>query len=363
VNKHQSIESLVITKNQSTIPNQTLSAQLYTDLEVTKTEIQCIFTHHWQLVGHLSQVQKSGDQLVVEVAGKPIVVVRNEKNQLKAFHNVCRHRAGPLAIENNNSPVLRCKYHGWTYDLDGQLKMAPEMDSTANFEVCKYRLPEVKIDVWQNLIFVCLGTVDYELSELIEGIEQRIHPIELKTMSFSHRDEFLIDCDWKVYMDNYLEGYHLPYVHPSLSKLLSYRDYETLLYKRHSYQFSPIKDESALYGAGEAHYYTLFPNMMLNILPGRLQTNVILAEGNQTRVIFDYYYNDLDSVATIKLIEEDKEFSDTVQLEDIEICERVQKGLNSGSYESGPLCTKRESGVEHFQNLYRDSMTEYFCND
>ena len=187
-------------------------------------------------------------------------------------------------------------------------------------------------------------------------------------MSFSHRDEYVIDCNWKVYMDNYLEGYHLPHVHPGLSKLLDYRSYDTILHEWHSYQFSPLdrngeQNPDNFYGEGEAHYYCVFPNLMLNILPGRLQTNLILPVGHdKTKIIFDYYYSDLESQQTQKLIAQDREFSDEVQDEDITICEKVQLGLNSGSYTAGRLCMKRETGVLHYQNLVRRAFKDAFSD-
>jgi len=340
----------------------TLPAALYTDEQFLEMEYQSIFENTWQLVGHKSQLNNVGDQMVCQVGRVPIVVVRNQENILKAFHNVCRHRAGPVATENANSKILRCKYHGWSYTLDGDLKTAPEMSSTPNFDVCQFHLPQASIKEWQGFIFVCVGDSPPKFEEVFAGIADTIKPIDLSKMSFSHRDEYLIDCNWKVYMDNYLEGYHLPHVHPGLSKLLDYRSYDTILHDWFSYQFSPLDgndSESNFYGEGHAHYYCIYPNLMLNILPGRLQTNVILpAEGNQTRIIFDYYYEGIGSENTEKLIQQDTDFSDEIQEEDIQICQRVQQGLNSGSYQAGRLCMKRETGVLHFQNLVRQSLRQ-----
>ena len=341
-----------------------LPAALYTDSNLLKLEYDTIFESHWQLVGHSDQVKNIGDQLVCQVGRVPVVVVRNQNNQLKAFHNVCRHRAGPVALENGNDKVLRCKYHGWTYSLDGDLRSAPEMTSTPNFDVCQFHLPEARIEQWQGFLFVSISDSPPPLAEVLSGISETIKPIDLSQMNYSHRDEYLIDCNWKVYMDNYLEGYHLPHVHPGLSKLLDYRNYDTILHQWHSYQFSPLDSASStnsdnFYGDGKAHYYCVFPNLMLNILPGRLQTNIILPEGVQkTRVIFDYYYTDIGSDKTRRLIKQDREFSDEIQDEDIEICERVQKGLASGSYQAGRLCMKRETGVLHYQDLVRQSLRQ-----
>jgi choline monooxygenase len=171
-------------------------------------------------------------------------------------------------------------------------------------------------------------------------------------MRYLRRDSYDIDCNWKVYIDNFLEGYHLPHVHPGLSKVLDYRAYDTELFPWYSLQSSPLRDGGEFYGEGEAFYYHVYPNVMLNIMPGRLQTNRILPLGpGRCRVEFDYYYAQDDKA--MSRIAADQAFSDEVQIEDVTICEAVQKGLASGFYEAGRLCPKRESGVWHFQNLLR----------
>jgi choline monooxygenase len=336
-----------------------LAAEFYTNPDILTHEYENIFEKTWQLIGHKAQLQNIGDQIIAQVGRVPIVALRNNDEQLKAFHNVCRHRAGPLATENNNNRVLRCKYHGWTYSLDGELKSAPEMESTPNFDKCQYHLPEVKISLWQGFVFINLSEDALPIEEVFASIKENIKPIDLTQMAFHHSDEYIIDCNWKVYMDNYLEGYHLPHVHPGLSKILDYRNYKTILHKGFSYQHSPIMNNSNnnIYADGDAHYYCIYPNLMLNILPNRLQTNQVLPIGhNKTKVVFNYYYGDLESEKTKTLIKEDLDFSDEIQQEDVDICQRVQTGLNSGSYTSGRLCIKRESGVLHFQNLIRQSL-------
>ncbi len=339
-----------------------LPAAMYTDPEYLQSDIDKVLLKNWQLVGHVSQVAEQGDCIVETLLDKPILVIRNNQDQIKAFYNVCRHRAGPVAQQSGNYKSLRCAYHGWNYDLDGQLKSAPEMRTTENFDVCEHKLPELRVALWFGFIFVGFAQQMPELASELEGIDEIIQPIDLKPMQFSHRQEYLIDCNWKVYMDNYLEGYHLPLVHPGLSKLLDYRTYQTQLFERYSYQFSPLdkaEGDVNFYGDGQAHYFCVFPNLMLNILPNRVQTNQIIpVSHNKTRVIFDTFYSDLESEHTKKLIEQDKEFSDEIQVEDVDICEAVQRGLQSGSYQSGPLCAARESGVVHYQNLIREAYSQ-----
>jgi len=337
----------------------TLPAELYVSEQAHQLDRQAIFTRSWQCVGHVSELANNGDVITAEVANKPIVILRDHEGQLRAYYNVCKHRAGPLVLQKGNVKVLSCKYHGWTYKLDGQLRTAPEMQSTPNFELCDVHLDSVTVDTWQGYLFVNLSDSPIELAKVFENIVEKIAPINLLKMQFHHRDVYDVSCNWKVYMDNYLEGYHLPHVHPGLNKLLDYKSYTTELSPWYSYQFSPLESDDNFYGDGAAHYFCVYPNLMFNILPGRCQVNIIVpSEKNQCKVIFDYYYSDLESSSTKKMIQQDLSFSDEVQDEDIAICEHVQKGLESGSYHQGRLCVKRESGVWHFQELLRRAYRE-----
>jgi choline monooxygenase len=333
--------------------SHTLPAQCYTSSLYHEIDVDLFIKGHWQLVAHESQLLAVGDQIVESICGIPIVIVRSDETTVKAFYNVCKHRAGPVAKTNTNSKVLRCQYHGWTYDLNGQLKVAPEMKSTPSFELANYQLAPILVECWNGFIFIALNEPSHTVDNLLAGVADLIKPISFEDMQFSHRQEYIIDCNWKVYMDNYLEGYHLPVVHPELNKLLDYRLYQTELFEHYSYQSSPMSsstDSTSFYGEGKAHYFCLFPNMMLNILPNRIQTNQIYPiDRNHCRVVFDTYYSDCHKTEVKKMIEADKQFSDDVQLEDIGICQDVQKGLESGGYQRGIFCSARETGVQHYQ--------------
>lgn len=332
----------------------TLPAHWYTDPAFHRADLENVLAHSWQLVGHISALQQVGSHIVAQVADKPIIVVRGQDQQLRAFYNVCQHRAGPIARANGCSRNLVCKYHGWTYGLDGQLLRAPEMDGVEDFDVADIRLQPVQVAEWQGLVFVALHPPAISIDSLLQNVSTQIAPIDLHALHFETRVVYPVRCNWKVYVDNYLEGYHLPLVHPGLSKVLDYRNYHTELFDWYSCQRSPIDSSGGPYAAGTAHYYFVYPNMMLNILPNRLQTNIVLPTGSDScEVIFDYYYGDRDSEATQKLVEEDLHFANDVQQEDIEICERVQQGLTSGAYHAGRLSMKRESGVLHFHDLLR----------
>ena len=330
-----------------------LPARYYFGEDMLAMEQRSVFARSWQLIAHHDQLAEPGDHVVEKIGDVPVIVVRGQDGVLRAFPNVCRHRAGPLALCNGKGArALHCKYHGWTYTLEGQLRSAPEMQAAQDFTVEGIHLPALRVHEWQGLVFVTLSAETPPFEQVYSGIVERIAPIDLSAMRYLRRDSYDIDCNWKVYIDNFLEGYHLPHVHPGLSKVLDYRAYDTELFPWYSLQSSPLRDGGQFYGEGEAFYYQVYPNVMLNIMPGRLQTNRILPLGpGRCRVEFDYYYAQDDQA--MSRIAADQAFSDEVQIEDVTICEAVQKGLASGFYEAGRLCPKRESGVWHFQNLLR----------
>jgi choline monooxygenase len=330
-----------------------LHASFYNEAAWLDVEQRDVFGRSWQLASHAGELQNSGDHVVCEIAGKPILIVRQPDHTLQAFYNVCRHRAGPIARCNGKAArSLQCAYHGWNYALDGQLRSATEMQGAADFDTSAIRLSPVAVQEWQGLVFVSLSADAPAFTDVFADIAARIVPIDLGAMRFAKRDSYTIDCNWKVYVDNFLEGYHLPFVHPGLSKVLDYRIYETELFKWYSLQHSPLRNNDGIYGDGHAFYYFVYPNIMLNITPGRLQTNRIIPVGHQRCIVeFDYYYTDDPEVQA--RVASEQAFSDEIQAEDIGICEHVQKGLASGAYEAGRLNPKRESGVWHFHNLLR----------
>lgn len=322
---------------------------------MTEVERRRVFACSWQLLAHQRQLAEPGDHVVDDIAGTPVLLLRGRDGVLRAFPNVCRHRAGPLAPGSGKGmTALRCRYHGWLYGHDGRLIGAPEMQDAEDFRVEDHCLPLLPVREWQGLVFVALSEAAPDFDGVYGGIAGRIEPIDLAAMRHVRRDVFDIACNWKVYVDNYLEGYHLPMVHPGLSKVLDYRAYDTELFEWHSLQHSPLRNSEGIYGDGEAYYWFVYPNVMLNVMPGRLQTNRVLPLApDRCRVEFDYYY--AQDPATLARIERDRAFSDEVQHEDIAICEAVQKGLASGFYDAGRLSPRRESGLWHFHEKLRDA--------
>ena len=331
-----------------------LPAEFYTDPLALAFEQRAIFAKHWQMVAHVSQLSGAGDHVVFELAGVPVMIVRGADGELRGMHNVCRHRAGPLALcDGRAAKALRCRYHGWTYTLEGQLRSAPEMGDTPDFDMAAIRLQPVQVATWRGLVFAALDP-PMALADLLEGMDERLGTRDFSHYVFDRRVSYEVECNWKVYIDNYLEGYHVPHIHPTLNKLLDYRSYVTEARHWHSLQYSPMENAGNFYGEGEALYYFAWPNFMLNILPSRLQTNRVIPLGpHRCRVEFDYLYPPNEAPDEAARRAEDLRFSDEVQHEDGEICLAVQKRLASGVYEPGRLNPKRENALHHFQELIR----------
>ena len=230
------------------------------------------------------------------------------------------------------------------------------MKDVQAFDISEIHLPRLAVRVWQGLVFVAVDeALAPNFDAYVTGIDDRIGSDRgLEHYGHHHRVGYDIDCNWKVYVDNYLEGYHVPHVHPELNRLLDYRSYRTELSRWHSLQWSPLESSASLYGNGDALYYWLWPSTMLNILPGRLQVNRVLPLGpDRCRVEFDTWY--APGIDDEVRRQADIDFSDEVQHEDIGICVDVQRGLASGSYVAGRLNPLRESGVHHFHELLREA--------
>ncbi|HEY0660233.1 MAG TPA: aromatic ring-hydroxylating dioxygenase subunit alpha [Lysobacter sp.] len=339
-----------------------LPARFYTDPSMVALDRALIFDRGWQILAHVCQLQNAGDHVVADFAGLPVIAVRGADGEIRAFHNVCRHRAGPLAqCDGLAAKSLRCRYHGWTYTLEGVLRSAPEMGTAPDFNVADIKLPQLAVRVWQGMVFAAVDESHAPAFEdFVKGIDERLGSNRnLEHYGHHRRVGYDVGCNWKVYVDNYLEGYHVPHIHPGLNKLLDYRNYVTDTAEWYSFQFSPMEKGDGFYGDGEALYYWMWPNTMLNILPGRIQTNRVVPKGvDRCRVEFDFYYTLDESEEAAERRLADLSFSDEVQFEDLTICEDVQRGLSSGSYVGGRLNPLRENAVHHFQELLRRAYRE-----
>lgn len=344
---------------------ETIPSAWYVDPRFHELDREAVFAPAWHCLGAAQRVQKPGDAIRGTAAGEPILVVRDKAGELRAFYNVCRHRGGPLLMEAGcGLKALTCKYHGWTYLLDGSLRGVPKWDRVELFDRKDYGLLPLRVEVWEGLVFVHLDLDAPPVSSALAGIAERLGPGRLAGMRFERRVTYPVKANWKVYVDNYLEGYHIPYVHPELMTALDFQAYQTEVRESWSLQSSPLSTEEANpwsgTAGGEALYYHIFPNLMLNLLPGRMQVNMVepLAP-DRCQVHFDSYYEDSTTPGFPERIEDDHAYSDRVQAEDAEICERVQEGLASRAYDRGRFSVECEEAVHHFQGRLKQAYTRW----
>ncbi|HVR70658.1 MAG TPA: aromatic ring-hydroxylating dioxygenase subunit alpha [Vicinamibacteria bacterium] len=336
---------------------RTIPARWYFDPAVLDREERRVFARTWQLVGAVTQVRAAGDYFTCRVGREPLVVARDEAGTLRALSNVCRHRAGPVARGAGRARSLQCGYHGWTYALDGRLLASPEFEGVRGFDRSTIHLPEARLAEWGGFLFVNLDRDAPALGEFLGAIPHETRGLAMDHLTLRRRVDYEVECNWKVYVDNYLEGYHIPRVHPALFRELDYGAYRVETARLHSRQRAPLRREGAVFGGGagdgeEALYYWVFPNLMLNVYPGSLQTNLVVPLGpERTLTRFEWYVAEPLDPAAAEKFEQAFAFSDQVQREDMDICRAVQQGLRSATYHRGRYSVLRENGVHHFHGL------------
>ncbi len=333
---------------------RTPPAVWYTQPEMHDRDLTCILGRSWQYAGAATALAAPGASLRVEVAGQPVILIHDPVAGLRGFYSVCQHRGGPLVFRCEKAAFFQCRYHGWTYNADGSLRGTPQFDRDETFDVSRHSLKPVRLVEWQGMLFVCLDDAAPPFQTFVEGVEALVAPLQLGGNRFACRETYPVNCNWKVYVDNYLEAYHLPHVHPEYAKTLDYTNYREEVYPWWSVQRSGFAGEQGYYGelgeGSELFYFMLWPNTMLNVAAGRLQVNQVLPVAhNRCEVIFDYYY----SSASDTVIAEDRKVSARIQAEDAEICAAVQKGLESPAYDTGCYSVRRELALAAYHDLIR----------
>ena len=321
---------------------RTLPARWYTDPALLEHEKGKTFWRTWQPVGRAEEVLRGGDFFTCELVGEPLVVMRGLDGTLRAFYNVCRHRAAAVASGKGNRRSLQCQYHGWTYGMDGALIAAPEFEGVQGWRKEDVALAPVRVEAWGPFVFVNLDPDAAPLLEILGEIPDQIrrHGFTLDTMRAVERRDYEVGCNWKVYIDNYLEGYHIPIAHPGLYRELDYEAYQVTNFRYFSSQHAPIRpakegdvrgrDRRYLRSEAESQalYYWIFPNWVLNLYPDNLSINIVLPLGHQrTLTIFEWYFQGPGTGPGWESMQQGIQFSDEIQREDIALCEMVQKGL------------------------------------
>lgn len=339
----------------------TIPSSWYVDARVAQLENEAVFAQNWQMAGRVDQVAEPGQFLTAEVAGERVVVVRDPNRELRAFYNVCRHHAAAVVTEaEGHAANFRCPYHGWTYGTDGALKGTPDFDGVCNFDRSKNGLVPVRVAAWEKFIFVNLDAQSGSLEAFLGGLIKHVEPLRLASLHFFERRSYELNCNWKVYVDNFLDGgYHVPYLHKGLNSVLDYANYSIENQDRFCLQSSPVETSSANADAdaaatrqgNRAFYFWQYPNFMLNWYEGYLDTNLVLPLSiDRCRVIFDFYFAETGQGAK-EYNQQSVAVSHRVQEEDVGICEAVQRGLHSRAYVAGRLSVRREAGEHLFHRL------------
>ena len=337
----------------------TIPASWYVDAGIAELERQSVFGRSWQVVARTGQLQQPGAFVTTERAGEPLVLVHGNDRQLRAFYNVCRHHAAAVVTEEHGTTsILRCPYHGWSYGLDGCLKGAPEFEGVRDFERTQNGLVPVRVETWESFVFVTLDPDAAPLPEFLGGLASRVASLNPGALHFFERRIYSLNCNWKVFVDNYLDGgYHVPHLHKALNSVLDYKQYTIECEDRYCLQSSPMVASdvdaatSATRTGDRAWYFWQYPNFMINLYAGYMDTNLVLPDGvDRCKVVFDFYFADV-SEAAAEHNRQSIAVGERVNDEDVGICEAVQRGLHSRAYGAGRLSVRREAGEHLFHRL------------
>ncbi len=341
----------------------TLPAEVYCDPRYFELARERIFARSWQWVGEAASVRVPGQVhpfvFVEGILEEPLLLTRDAEDRLHCLSNVCTHR-GNLVVPcpGTEQRQLRCRYHGRRFALDGRFLSMPEFEGAADFPSPADDLPRLPLEAWQSLLFTALDPA-FPFAELVAELERRVGWISLAQCAFdpSRSRDYLVRANWALYVENYLEGFHIPYVHAALADALEYGEYATEVYPYSSLQLGVAKGGEDCFDLPPAspdhgrriagYYWWLFPNLMLNVYPWGLSMNVVkpLAP-DRTKVSFLTFVGDpsrLEVGAGAAL--------DRVEREDEEVVEAVQRGVRSRLYRRGRYSPGREQGVHHFHRL------------
>ena len=338
----------------------TIPSAWYTDPRIFQLEQDAVFSRSWQLAGRADQLAQPGDYVTTEIAGEPIVLVRGNDDQLRGFFNVCRHHAAAVMAAAGRANQMRCPYHGWTYSLEGELKGTPDFNDVCNFDRAENGLVSVETTCWEKWCFVKVAGEQSAANQTAVAepeLARQIQALNLANFHWFERRRYQLKCNWKVFVDNYLDGgYHVPHLHKGLDSVLDYSRYTIENGERFCLQSSPMvsahdAEIDEVRSGQRALYYWLYPNLMLNFYEGVLDTNLVRPLAvDQTEVIFDFYFTDVSEAARERNLAS-VTVGDRIQQEDLDICEAVQRGLKSRAYDTGRLSVRREAGEHLFHRL------------
>ncbi|GHH99333.1 aromatic ring-hydroxylating oxygenase subunit alpha [Neobacillus kokaensis] len=334
----------------------TLPSWLYTKPEVVEVEKRVIFCRTWQYVGHESQFRKPGDYITTEVADRPIIICRGQDGEIRAFYNVCTHRAAKLAEGEGNKSVFTCPYHAWNFRMDGSLLRAPNMGGCKNFDYQDFCLKTIQLEIVQSFVFVNLDPEAPPIAIQYPDLFQHVEKYDLSKLKRIRVKETICQSNWKIGIDNYLECDHCSIVHKTLVSKLDMKQYDMTMHDYYSYQGTPLKGQTSEFGLGQGgRYYWLYPNTWFSFDPGPANLSIhqsIPIDHKTTKYVYTTFF------MTDEMTKEEEELlamDDLVRKEDLDICEVVQKGIETGAYIQGRFSIT-ENLVHHFHLLLQKDL-------
>jgi len=349
---------------------ETLPGFVYRDAEVFEAQRECVFSPSWQFIGEESLVKVPGSvhpfTLLEGCLDEPLMLTRDMDDTVHCLSNVCTHRSNTIVDGPCHQRHLRCRYHGRRFKLDGTFDFMPEFECTKNFPSERDNLAQLPIERWGPLLFTSVGCEGTRLTfhSMLQPMLDRLAWLPMQEFRFdaARSREYLVNANWALYCDNYLEGFHIPFVHAGLAETLDYGSYTTEVFPWCNLQLGIASEGEPAFDLPEAspdhgrriaaYYWWLWPNTMFNIYPWGLSMNVVRPFAvDHTRVSFLSYVWDeskLGAGAGAGL--------DRVEREDEAIVEAVQKGVKSRYYTSGRYSPTREQGVHHFHRLMANAL-------
>ena len=348
---------------------ETLPASFYKDQEVFEALKEHVFLKSWQWIGDDNQVNQSQSiypfVLLDGFLTEPVLLTKDENDNINCLTNVCTHRGNIVALHPGKTKKLTCMYHGRRFNLNGTFEYMPEFHEAEDFPRPCDNLHKFPLKKWKQFLFAGLNP-KFDFQQVIDKITERIGflPLNEFKLDTTLSKDFLVHAHWALYCDNYLEGFHVPFVHDDLNKVLDYGNYKTEIYDYCNLQIGYTEEATEVFDLPKNHidygkkvaayYYWVFPNMMFNFYPWGLSVNIVKPlDINRTKVSFLSYVYDPS-----KLNKGAGSGLEKVEREDEFIVENVQKGVRSSFYKAGRFSPTREQGVHHFHRLIAEFLNQ-----
>lgn len=331
-------------------PVRALDPSLYGRPEIFALERARVFAKSWRLIGHENMLPLPSDYVTDEIAGRSVMAVRGKDGVVRAFHNVCPHRAGPLATDAQGrcDGAITCQYHGWRFTFEGRLQSARDFGAAEGFDPRDHGLSAVRLETWRGFLFVTLSADAPPVGDVMAPVDASW--TDETVQPFALRRSHTIRCDWKAYVENYLEGYHVPLIHPGLDAEIDSSKYTVHMEGEIAVHRAPPRGGENVYSG---YWAWAWPWLGINVYEHGVMMERISPVGpEETRLDYLYFFDPDRGRELADMLA----LSDAVTDEDLRMCETVHRNITGGVYKAGPLSPRHEGAVAWFQaRLRRDA--------